>query len=97
MGLRTIWEKSKLRELWHNVSVWKNYRRLYRISRYENWSFRYLLPGHLYLDTVDIVITTKCNLLCKGCHHLMPYYKHPYHMDKDQLIAAMRKLNEAVE
>lgn len=51
----------------------------------------------MWLDTVDIVITTKCNLLCKGCHHLMPYYQHPYHMDKQRLIAAMRKLNECFE
>ena len=27
----------------------------------------------------------------------MPYYPHPYHMDKDRLIAAMHKLNEAFD
>lgn len=49
------------------------------------------------MDKVDVVVTTKCNLLCKGCSHLMPYYKEPSHLDKDRVIASMKRLAEAVD
>ena len=51
----------------------------------------------LVMDKVDVVITTKCNLLCDGCSHLMPYYKNPNHLDRDRMIASMHKLSEAAD
>ena len=88
---------SELKWILHGFPAAKFVTKLRRSSRKPNWSVKYLLPNRFYIDTVDVVITTKCNLMCKGCHHLMPYYPHPYHMDKDRLIAAMRKLNEAFD
>ncbi len=55
------------------------------------------LSKGLVMDKVDVVITTKCNLLCDGCSHLMPYYKNPSHLDKDRVIASMGKLAEAAD
>lgn len=46
----------------------------------------------LVMDKVDVVITTKCNLLCDGCSHLMPYYKKPSHLDRDRVVSSIRKL-----
>ena len=60
-------------------------------------SMKYLRPNCLWVNIVDVVVTTKCNLLCEGCSHLMPYYEKPTHMDRDRVIASMRKLNEAVD
>lgn len=92
-----LWYSPRLRQLYYDLPVPKSVIVLARLSRIPRWSVKYLLPDHFFIDTVDIVITTKCNLMCKGCHHLMPYYPHPYHMDKDRLIAAMRKLNETFD
>ena len=97
MRIKDTWKASKLRQVWHNLSAHKTYVRLCRLNKSDNWSMKYLLPGRLWLDTVDVVITTKCNLFCKGCHHLMPYYQQPYHMDKERLIATMQKLNECFD
>ncbi len=55
------------------------------------------LAKGLVMDKVDVVITTKCNLLCDGCSHLMPYYKKPSHLDKDRVIASIGKLAEAAD
>lgn len=59
------WHTSKLRDFWHGLPLYKDFMRILRNSKYENWSNRYLLPGELWLDTVDVVVTTKCNLRCK--------------------------------
>ena len=64
---------------------------------YSHAPIKSLMPGHLWLDRVDVVITTKCNRMCKGCNHMMPYYKHPSHVNKDLVITSMHKLNKAVD
>ncbi len=69
-------------------------KRLYRAIRL---SGKKSLAEGIIIDKVDVVITTKCNLLCDGCSHLMPYYIKPNHLDKDRVIASMRKLAEAAD
>ncbi len=89
-------EKSKLvREL--TAPVYKDLRRLKWCFRNGPRAIKYLLPGHLWVDKVDICITTKCNLHCDGCDHLIPYYKNPEHLDKDRIITSIRKMSEAVD
>ena len=76
--------------------IYDKYRfRRSRCSRAVRLSGNESLAKGLVLDKVDVVVTTKCNLLCDGCSHLMPYYKKPNHLNKDRVIAAMRKLAEA--
>lgn len=75
----------------------KNWIRRSRRSRAVRLSGKKSLAKGLVMDKVDVVITTKCNLLCDGCSHLMPYYKNPNHLNRDQVIASMRKLAEAVD
>lgn len=71
--------------------------RLKRRLRIVYQSGRPSLATGLVMDKVDVVITTKCNLLCDGCSHLMPYYKKPSHLDRDRVIASIRKLAEAAD
>lgn len=95
--LRALWAGSRVRAAWHSIPLAKDIWHLRTMWNNPEWSMKYLAPGRLWLDKVDIVVTTKCNLLCPGCSHLMPYYQKPYHVDKEELIAAMRKLNESFD
>ena len=31
----------------------------------------------LVVPSIDVCMTTRCNLRCKGCGSLMPLYEHP--------------------
>lgn len=43
---------------------------------------------------MDFVITTFCNLCCKNCCALMPYYKKPFHYDLDTIKESLNKLSK---
>lgn len=43
---------------------------------------------------MDFVITTYCNLNCKNCSSLMPYYKNPFHLDLDEIKINLKKLSD---
>lgn len=96
MDIITLAKKTKLGR-WFAFSFNKDYRRLIWCFRNGPKGIRYLLPGRLWLDKVDICITTKCNLRCDGCNHLIPYYKEPRHLDTETIIASIRKLSEATD
>lgn len=53
---------------------------------------RYFLSAHmmvrenrLILARTDLSVTEYCNLRCKHCNMLMPYFKHPKHRDLEHL------------
>lgn len=55
---------------------------------------KYFLSAHtvtkenkLFLARTDLSITEYCNLRCKNCNMLMPYFKHPKHRDLEVLKA----------
>lgn len=87
----------RAREFARGCGLYKVYKRAQLFSSTENWRHRYLLPGRVWLDKLDVVITTKCNLLCKGCSHLIPYYREPGDLDRELVLASMRKLNECFD
>ncbi len=74
--------------------IWSKYKRRIRTIYL---SGKLSLVAGLVIDKLDVVITTKCNLQCEGCSHLMPYYKNPGHLDKDRVIASIRELAKAVD
>jgi len=39
-----------------------------------------------FFYNLELVVTTKCNLRCKGCSNLIPYYTEPKHISLEQLI-----------
>ncbi|MDD5999632.1 MAG: radical SAM protein [Lachnospiraceae bacterium] len=49
-------------------------------------------PGNL-----AVVITEKCNLRCRDCGVMIPYYEHPKHYDKDFIIQSIRSMAESVD
>lgn len=56
-----------------------------------------LLPNKLYVDYLELVITTKCTLKCKNCANLMHLYEKPYNVDKDIIVNTLKKLNSCVD
>lgn len=97
MGLRSVWNRSPLRKWFHNCLIYGDYRRIRRYFRNNNVGIKYLLPGHLWLDYVEVVVTTKCNLRCPDCANLMQYYEKPYHLDRETLLTSVRKLVESFD
>lgn len=97
MWISRIWEKSQLRKMWHKSLFYNDYRRIRRYFRNNNVGVKYLLPGHLWMDYVEVVVTTKCNLRCQDCANLMQYYEDPYHLDRETLLASVRKLGESFD
>lgn len=43
---------------------------------------------------MDFVITTFCNLGCRNCWSLMPYYKAPFHFDLNEIKTNLKKLSD---
>lgn len=41
----------------------------------------------VYISRTDVSITSYCNLRCKDCNMLMPYYKRHAHYDTEQILA----------
>lgn len=98
MGLKEIWKRSRLREKWHGGLFYNDYLRIRRLYKRNGWGgIRFLLPGRLWLDSLEVVVTTKCNLRCPDCANLMQYYEEPYHVDLDMVVASMRKLDAVLD
>ncbi len=45
----------------------------------------YLNPDKLFLRSIDIIITERCSLKCRGCSNLMQYYENPKNCDMDMM------------
>ena len=56
-----------------------------------------LIGKEVNVEYIEIVLTTMCNLKCKGCSALMTCYKKPYHVDLDKIIKTLDRLNEACD
>lgn len=95
--INSNWREYRFIKILRGYPIIKDVRRLRNFARTQNWKIRYLLPGRFWIDKVDIVITTRCNLMCPGCCRLMPYYHETHDANKDELITAMRKLNESFD
>lgn len=59
--------------------------------------FKTLLPNKLYVDYLELVITTKCTLRCKHCANLMPMYNKPYDVDKNMILETIKKIEDCVD
>ena len=49
----------------------------------------YLNPDKLFLRSIDIIITERCSLKCKGCSNLMQYYEKPVNCDTSTLLRSL--------
>lgn len=51
----------------------------------------------LYLKHIDIIVTERCSLRCRGCSNLMQYYTEPKNCDITLLLNSVDKLMECVD
>lgn len=58
---------------------------------------RYFPSNKLYLNYIEVVITTKCTLKCRKCANLIPMYKKPYNCDKQLLNQSLSNLFKVVD
>ena len=49
----------------------------------------FLVPDRLFLRSVDIVITERCSLKCRGCSNLMQYYERPRDCSLDEIMRSI--------
>ncbi|MCR5773456.1 MAG: radical SAM protein [Lachnospiraceae bacterium] len=51
----------------------------------------------LYIGGVEIVLTKRCSLRCRGCANLMQYYDKPDRIPAETVIGSVKKLLSAVD
>lgn len=57
----------------------------------------YRIFDYLYIYHVELPVTQKCNLRCKHCVFMMPYFDKPVDFDVADSIKYMEKLFDAVD
>ncbi len=57
----------------------------------------YRVFGYLYLYHVELPVTQKCNLRCKHCVFMMPYFEKPVEFSVEDNLKYMRKLFDTVD
>lgn len=78
-------DKSELTEPeWETYSKYRRSYNHYKVIAHKNEG--------LYINTLDLVITEKCSLKCKGCSNLMQYYANPEHLDLEELKSSFDKI-----
>ncbi|MCX5849632.1 MAG: radical SAM protein [Deltaproteobacteria bacterium] len=89
---------NKLLGSWYSENIYFKYRIHNMSSRKRDLARLFFLPIALWiklinsiqhrleLPHVEMPITTRCNLHCRDCGNLIPFYKHPVDFDVEQLI-----------
>lgn len=57
----------------------------------------YKIFGYLYLYHVELPVTQKCNLRCKHCVFMMPYFEKPVDFELDKTLKYMDRLFDSVD
>ncbi len=56
--------------------------------------FLIMFPRHLWIQAIQIVITTKCTLRCKYCSNLIPLCQKPRDLDRDMIFESLDKMQK---
>ncbi|MBQ9021293.1 MAG: radical SAM protein [Eggerthellaceae bacterium] len=82
----------------------RKYDREFILNHYKNhYSFHMDISEHLKGDeelvvgSIDVCVTTRCNLACKGCGSLMPLYGHPEDVDLETLLLSLDRFFSVVD
>ena len=51
----------------------------------------------LVVGSIDVSLTTRCNLKCKNCGSLMPLYAHPKDVELDVIIKSLDRFFACVD
>lgn len=70
--------------------------RLFPIYRFA-CKVMYKIFNYLYLYHVELPVTQKCNLRCKHCVFMMPYFENPVDFELDKTLKYMDKLFDSVD
>lgn len=83
---------------WYNENIYFKYR-IHRMSAWKQDAARFVfLPPALWINLtgvlrhrleiphIELPITTRCNLRCKDCGNLIPFYPRPADFDVEQLL-----------
>ena len=90
-------------ELLKNYDVGKHQHRISqaymesRISVYKKSYAAYFNDEKTYMRSVDVMITTRCSLKCESCSNLMQYYVDPKNTNHEEILAALKIINEHVD
>ncbi len=57
----------------------------------------YKVFGYLYMYHVEIPVTQRCNLRCKNCVFLMPYFEKPVDYQLEKTTEYMRRMLDCVD
>lgn len=69
----------------------------------DNTSFHMNIEEHLngteelVVGSIDVCMTTRCDLKCKGCGSLMPMYQHPKDVELDLIIKSLDRFFSVVD
>lgn len=78
-------------------SIFNNHKVQYLIRHFTSRGIKKVLSREVYIDYIELVITTKCSLKCKNCANFICYYKKPYDVDEKMIKKSVKKLFEAVD
>lgn len=51
----------------------------------------------LVVGSIDVSLTTRCNLRCKNCGSLMPFYQHPKDVELDIILRSLDRFFSCVD
>lgn len=72
------------REVWYNHESY--------LETAKNYNNKIII-----INNIDLVITEYCNLNCRGCGSLIPYYKKASHMKIDELILYFNRFLNCID
>lgn len=82
----------------------KKYGRDFVLNHYkDNTSFHMNIADYLtgeenlVVGSIDVCMTTKCDLKCEGCGSLMPMYKHPENVELELIIHSLDRFFSVVD
>ena len=82
----------------------KRYTKDYFVNRYQDYTSLHMnvsehLTGEeeIVIGSIDVCMTTRCNLRCKGCGSLMPMYSHPEDIDIELIIHSLERFFSVVD
>ena len=68
-----------------------------KLSVWKKTHDHYFNDNKIYMRSLDVMISTKCSLKCRNCSNLMQYYVDPKNTNYEQILLALKTINENVD
>ena len=68
----------------------------YYFRAYQHEGLKFLFSRRIFLDYIELVITTKCSLRCRDCANLINLYNKPYDVQSDLIDKSIENLFNSV-